>query len=260
MSAVVDEQSATSADSRSLVVIPCHNEEKRLDPTRLRALTQSGRVRILFVDDGSTDGTAALLERLDGASEDVSLLRLPQNVGKAEAIRRGLLLGLDEGAPILGYYDADLATPPEEMLRLLELLESRVDLGFVLAARVALLGRRIRRRAYRHYLGRVFATFASLILGIPVYDTQCGAKAFRASPALREAITVPFRSSWVLDVELIGRLLRGTRTAPPVPLAAFEEMPLREWHDVSGSRLRFRDMARALVDLFVVGYRMRGLG
>jgi len=243
-------------DTRPFVVVPCHNEERRLDAERFLELVDSGSTRVLFVDDGSTDATAAVLGRVAASSLDVDVLQLARNHGKAEAIRQGLLRGFDEGAAIVGYLDADLATPPQEFLRLVELLQSRDDLDCVLAARVALLGRRIRRRAHRHYLGRVFATLASIILRIPVYDTQCGAKAFRASPALREAIAVPFRSSWVFDVELIGRLLRGSPKAPPVPLAAFEEMPLREWRDVSGSRLRVRDMARAFVDLMAVGYRL----
>ncbi len=172
-------------------------------------------------------------------------------------MRLGLLHAVEEGAPVVGYYDADLATPPRELLRLLDRLESRPDLEFVLAARVALLGRKIQRRAVRHYLGRVFATFASLALRIPVYDTQCGAKAFRASPAVRAAIAEPFRSTWVLDVELIGRLLRGSGSTAPVPLTAFEEVPLWEWRDVSGSRLRLRDMLRASLDLAVVAFRLR---
>jgi dolichyl-phosphate beta-glucosyltransferase len=245
-----------SASRLPLVVIPCFNEERRLDPTRLASLAGSGRVELLFVDDGSTDGTSAALDRLSAESSAVEVLRLPRNVGKAEAIRRGLLHGVDAGAPILVYYDADLATPPGELLRLLELLESEPDLAFVMASRVRLLGRRIERRALRHYLGRVFATIASLLLRIPVYDTQCGAKAFRVSPAVRDAIGTPFQSSWVFDVELIGRLLRGTSTVEPVPLAAFAEMPLREWHDVSGSRLGRIGMARAFVDLLMVGLRL----
>jgi dolichyl-phosphate beta-glucosyltransferase len=236
-----------------IVVIPCYNEQRRLDPARLETLAESGRVRLLFVDDGSTDGTAAALEELKRTAEAVDVLRLPRNVGKAEAIRQGLIRGLESDAPILAYYDADLATPPEELLRLLELLAARPDLAFVMASRVLMLGWRIERRAVRHYLGRVFATLASLLLRIPVYDTQCGAKAFRVSPALREAIGTPFRSSWVFDVELIGRLLVGSSTAEPVPLAAFEEMPLRAWRDVSGSRLGPVAMVQALVDLLVVG-------
>ena len=245
--------------TQPLVVVPCFNEERRLDPQRLGVLFESGHVRVLFVDDGSTDGTAAALDRMS-ASEAMDVLHLPMNVGKAEAIRQGLLRGLESDAPILAYYDADLATPPEELRRLIELLESREDLVFVMASRVLMLGWRIERRAHRHYLGRVFATLASLLLRIPVYDTQCGAKAFRVTPALREAIDTPFRSSWVFDVELIGRLLRGSSTADPVPLAAFEEMPLRAWRDVSGSRLGPLAMAQAFVDLLVVGARLNRRG
>jgi hypothetical protein len=125
-----------------------------------------------------------------------------------------------------------------------------------MASRVRMLGWRMDRRAWRHYLGRVFATLASVILDMPVYDTQCGAKAFRVSPALRVAISTPFRSSWVFDVELIGRLSRGSSTAEPVPLGAFEEMPLRSWRDVSGSTLGPVAMGQALVDLLVVGARL----
>src|SRR5262249_50763061 len=154
---------------------------------------------------------------------------IAQNVGKAEAIRRGLVQAIDSGASIIGYYDADLATPPGELIRLVDLLESRSDLEFVMAARVRLLGRQIQRHAARHYPDRVFATAASLMLRIPVYDTQCGAKVIRSSPAVRDAFATPFRSSWVFDVELIGRLLHGSETARPVPLSAFAEMPLREW-------------------------------
>ncbi len=245
----------TAADRPPLVVVPCHNEAARLDATRFAALAESGRVQLLFVDDGSSDDTGTLLSRL-GGSPGIDVLRLPRNVGKAEAIRHGLVRGLEDGAETLGYFDADLATPPEELLRMLALLESRPDLSFVLASRVALLGRRIERRAPRHYLGRIFATFASIFLRIPVYDTQCGAKVFRASPAIREALQRPFQSSWVFDVELIGRLLRGSATVQPVPLEEFEEMPLRAWRDVSGSRLGVGGMARAAVDLFVVGYRL----
>jgi dolichyl-phosphate beta-glucosyltransferase len=246
----------SAPDALPLVVIPCYDEERRLDATSLTSLAESGRVRILFVDDGSTDGTGPVLDRLSSGSEAVEVMRLPSNVGKAEAIRRGFLRAVESGAGIVAYYDADLATPPDELLRLLELIEGRPDLAVVLASRVRLLGWRIDRRPLRHYLGRVFATIASLLLHIPVYDTQCGAKAFRASPALREAIAAPFRSSWVFDVELIGRLLRGSSNVEPVPLAAFEEMPVRVWRDVPGSTLGVVAMGRALADLLVVGAKL----
>jgi glycosyltransferase involved in cell wall biosynthesis len=242
--------------AHALIVVPCFNEARRLDPARLSALVDSGDVRLLFVDDGSSDGTPDVLGRMADASDAVDVLTLPRNVGKAEAVRQGLLRGLESEAAILAYYDADLATPPEEMLRLIELLTSRDDLVFVLASRVRMLGWQMDRRATRHYLGRVFATCASLLLRMPVYDTQCGAKAFKVSPQLREAVATPFRSSWVFDVELIGRLRYGSVTSEPVAVDAFEEMPLRSWQDVSGSRLGPVAMAHAFVDLLVVGRQL----
>ena len=68
-----------------------------------------------------------------------------------------------------------------------------------------------------------------------------------------ESLGRPFRSRWVFDVELIGRL---TRASEPLPATAFEEVPLREWRDVPGSKLRLVDMTRALADLVVVGIEL----
>ena len=73
-----------------------------------------------------------------------------------------------------------------------------------------MMGTDIRRSAVRHYTGRLFATAGSLVLGVPVYDTQCGAKAFRVTDALRAALAEPFVSRWAFDVEVLGRLLRST--------------------------------------------------
>jgi glycosyltransferase involved in cell wall biosynthesis len=238
----------------ALIVVPCFNEERRLDTRRLAALASD--VRLLLVDDGSTDGTSELLRTLASDSNAIEVLELPRNAGKAEAVRQGLLRGLESGASVLGYYDADLATPPDELLRLLSVLEKK-QLSFVMGARVGLLGRRIERGLVRHYGGRVFATLAGIALGIRVYDTQCGAKVFRASPAVAAAVERPFRSSWVFDVELIGRLLRGTDSIPPVPAEEFEEVPLRVWRDVPGSKLRVRDVARAFADLAAVAAELR---
>src|SRR5439155_749418 len=80
---------------------------------------------------------------------------------------------LEGAATTIGYVDADLSTPVPEVLRLLAEMERRHAV-VVMGARVALLGTAIARRAHRHYLGRLFATAASLVLGVRVYDTQCG--------------------------------------------------------------------------------------
>jgi glycosyltransferase involved in cell wall biosynthesis len=238
-------------------VVPCYNEERRLDRAAFLALSRS--VRLLFVDDGSSDGTRRVLEELAARSGCIKVLDLPQNEGKSEAVRQGLILALADDPPpaIVGYLDADLATPAREILRIITALEADDRLMAVLGSRVARLGSRIVRRTHRHYLGRVYATAASAALGIAVYDTQCGAKAFRVGETFRKAIESPFRSAWSFDVLLIERLLDGVDGCPGLPLASLMELPLEEWSDVPGSTMQLAGSLAAFRDLWSVARARR---
>jgi dolichyl-phosphate beta-glucosyltransferase len=235
---------------RATLVIPCFNEERRLDTAALASLLDDDRLDLLLVDDGSTDATRPILETFAQTRPmRIHVLVLERNRGKAEAVRRGLRAVIDAGrSDLVGYLDADLATPPAEMRRLIEIARAR-NADVLLGARVALLGRSIERSSERHYLGRLFATLASMALQLPIYDTQCGAKLFRTTPALGEALREPFLSRWAFDVELIGRLLIGSESVAPLSVSGVWEEPLRTWHDVKGSKLDPRQMARALLDL-----------
>ena len=232
--------------TRIVVIIPCFNEARRLDTTAIGAL-RTVDVNVLVVDDGSTDDTAAVAE-----AAGLRVLRLPDNVGKGEAVRRGLLQALDDGAGIIGYLDADLSTPIDEYRRLIAAVVDDTDIDVVLGSRIAHLGAHIERRAVRHYLGRLFATTASLALGLAVYDTQCGAKVFRDTPALRTALATPLSSRWGFDVELLARLL-DAGVAP----SQLREVPLHRWRDVDGSRLSVRGMVTAGLDVVVFGFKRR---
>ncbi len=152
-------------------------------------------------------------------------------------------------AGVLAYLDADLASPPSELLRVLDVVVRDDSVDFAMGSRVALLGTNIERSRLRHYQGRVFATLASIALGLTVYDTQCGLKAVRSTAALETALGTPFRSRWVFDVELIDRM-----THAEVPLRAdrIREVPLEEWRDVGGSRLSVWARLRSVYDLVVV--------
>jgi glycosyltransferase involved in cell wall biosynthesis len=244
---------ATSSD-RPVVVVPCFNERDRLDLEEFARLAQS--IAIRFVDDGSTDGTGDLVSAFAREHDFVDVQLLPRNRGKAEAVRAGLTAALAKGAQAVAYYDADLAAPPAELLRCIDRLESDPGVDVVIASRVALLGRRIERRRARHYQGRVFASLASIALRMPVYDTQCGLKVFRATPALTEALVAPFRSKWVFDVELLSRLACASE---PIPVERFVEVPLMAWRDVSGSRLTTRSKIGAVVDVARVARTQRQL-
>lgn len=235
------------------VVVPCFNEAERLD---IRAFADlAGHVdRLVFVDDGSSDGTIGVIDRLVTEHPDrVELVRLPRNVGKAEAVRVGLLSAIDGGASIVGYLDADLATPTAEMLRLIDVAGAQPYRTAVLGSRVALLGHTVHRRPMRHYLGRLYATAASLALGVAVYDTQCGAKVFRVGTPLQFALADPFPDRWAFDVELLARLLADPNQAADPVL----EVPLREWRDVDGSAVDLASGARALWALTGLRRRIR---
>jgi dolichyl-phosphate beta-glucosyltransferase len=236
--------------ARVTIVVPCYNEAARLEVDRFAGYRLPGhRLRLLFVDDGSRDGTHAVLERMHKLSpETVDVLRLERNVGKPEAVRSGFVHALHD-ADYVGFWDADLATGLEELPAFCEVLERSADIDMVIGARVKLLGRLIERRALRHYFGRVFATAVSQTLSLAVYDTQCGAKLFRVNEALRAAFAEPFRTRWIFDVEILARYLQfyvpqGVSLANRVV-----EMPLLQWRDVAGSKVRLSAGLRAFLDL-----------
>jgi dolichyl-phosphate beta-glucosyltransferase len=235
------------------IIVPCYNEEKRLDVASFSNFTGSPHdVTFLFVNDGSTDGTLRLIESLKRSNPaKFTVLNILQNRGKAEAVRQGFLAAIDSRPDYVGFWDADLATPLEAILEFLDVAESRPELEMIIGSRVKLLGRKIERRRSRHYLGRVFATAVSASLGLDVYDTQCGAKLFRASPSIKALFQQPFHSRWIFDVEILARLIgarrgKGLRQAEEV----IYEFPLVQWRDIPGSKLRYYDFVRAAWELF----------
>jgi glycosyltransferase involved in cell wall biosynthesis len=235
--------------SRLTLVIPCYNEERRLD---VEAFRQYAGVDFLFVNDGSTDATLAVIQKLrDADPSRFDVLDLDRNRGKAEAVRRGVAaVSARGGADYIGFWDADLATPFAEVPGFLAILDARPEIHIVMGARVRLLGRAISRRPARHYFGRVGATLISQSLGLAVYDTQCGAKVFRASDTLRDVFAKPFLSRWIFDVEIIARYVE--RWGRDATARAIYELPVMEWHDVGGSKVKRHDFIRALRDLWKI--------
>ncbi len=236
-------------------MIPCFDEEARLRPEAFDDfLNRSQRVGLVLVNDGSRDQTLSLLRDLEARHPDcVRVVDQQPNRGKAEAVRAGVAVALAQEPQHVGYWDADLATPLEVIEEAAELMDADADVDIVMGARVALLGRNIERRAARHYLGRVFATVASAVLGLPVYDTQCGAKLFRVTELLPRLFDRPFTSRWVFDVEILARFIeRGGRPEQVL------ELPLKRWTDVGASKVKPFDFVQAAGDLGAIYLRYRG--
>jgi dolichyl-phosphate beta-glucosyltransferase len=243
---------------RVSLVVPCYNEVKRLKAERFLQLIASGPdVTLVFVNDGSTDETGTILGNLaSSGSRRISVLTLAANSGKAEAVRLGMLAAFETQPHFAGYWDADLSAPLTEVQAFIDLLALHPDVDIAIGARVKMLGHHIERSAVRHYLGRLFATAASLALRIPVYDTQCGAKLFRANDAIRSVFATPFRSPWAMDVEILSRYIAqlGRETA----VSRMREVPLQVWTAVPGTKLRPLPALRALGALWRIRRRSRG--
>lgn len=242
------------------IVIPCYDEAERFPTASFASyLSSHSEVGFILVNDGSRDRTLEVLTGLaDRFPQQVEILDLQPNRGKAEAVRQGLSLALAGDSAIVGFWDADLATPLDAIDQFAGLLRERPDIDWVIGARVKLLGRHVERHASRHYLGRLFATCASLTLGIAIYDTQCGAKLFRTSPELADSLRHPFSSRWVFDVELIGRFLRRLAArGVAAPESRIYEYPLNVWVDVKGSKVGAFDFFKAILEMAGIWFRLR---
>ncbi len=234
------------------LIIPCYNEADRLDQASFVEFSrQNPDTSLLFVNDGSTDATAVMIaSMIMQAGPRMQLLDLPENVGKAEAVRAGVLLTLKENSPeYIGYWDADLATPLDAVHDLRRAAARVPAPRFICGSRVRRMGARIERQCLRHYSGRVIATAASTILDLPFYDSQCGAKLIEKDLAAL-IFRQPFISRWLFDLELIARIIEAF--GHPEACRTILEVPLREWKDIGESKIRLSYLPRIPYELYLI--------
>lgn len=239
---------------KTIVVVPCYNESKRLrQDDFLHYVEQNDDVAFLFANDGSRDNTLEVLQELTAKHERLLMLDIQPNGGKAEAVRKGMLYAAEQYKPdYIAFWDADLATPLEEIEPMVKWADKGYDA--VMGLRLMRLGAKVKRKTMRHYLGRCFATVASMMLKLPVYDTQCGSKLFR-----REVVEAIFQehfiTRWLFDVELLARYKQ--RYGVEQAIQKIYEYPLFQWEDVDGSQLKSRDFFKAPLELMKIRKRYK---
>lgn len=241
------------------IVVPCYNEGKRLPADEFsKFLKFNGKINFVFVNDGSTDNTIKIIEEIrDRFPKQVNVLDLPENQGKGEAVRKGIQLSLSYDADIVGFWDADLATPLPAIFEFIDVYHKYPQIKWIFGARVSLMGRHIKRKAIRHYFGRAFATATSIVLNLPVYDTQCGAKLFKVDNQLKEIIDTKFISRWIFDVELIARLIKLSSKSERAERVIYE-FPLHDWTDIDSSKVKATDFAKSAVELYRIWRYLQG--
>jgi dolichyl-phosphate beta-glucosyltransferase len=236
---------------KTIIIVPCYNEAKRLDIAAFKAaVTELPNLVFIFVNDGSQDDTARILDGLHLENpEQMQVHHLPGNQGKAGAVFSGFQLALPQDCERIGYWDADLATPLSAIADLSSSM-SKFQSDAILASRVQLLGREINRDRLRHFIGRVFATTVSIYLNLRIYDSQCGAKIFKKSPALEDVFRTPFTVGWIFDVELISRFIIASHKHKCFRSnRSIIEYPLFKWTDIGGSKISLKHYFIAIRDM-----------
>jgi dolichyl-phosphate beta-glucosyltransferase len=223
------------------LIVPAYNEEQRLPSTleKMRDFLcrQSFSFEVLVVDDGSADGTVAVVERAMKDFPQLRLLKEPHR-GKGHAVRQGMLAA--RGNCVM-FCDADLSMPIEEVVKFPEALRGRH--GVAIGSREVAGSRRIGEPAHRHLMGRVFNLIVRLLAVPGLQDTQCGFKAFT-----REATQQIFKRQTIdgfgFDVEVlyIARKLG----------IGITEVPISWYHSHSSRVDPIRDTVRMFNDVLAV--------
>jgi dolichyl-phosphate beta-glucosyltransferase len=229
------------------IIIPCYNEEKRLREALLKTLLDGTSVDMYLANDGSTDKTLEVIENFAARNrENCFVINYDKNQGKANTIYKTANALLEKGSyDYIGYFDADFSTPPSEIIRLLDVIRKN-DFQFLLGSRILVLNSGIKRKFYRHVIGRIIITIINLKFKLGIYDTQCGAKIF-SGEIMRKAFEKPFKTSWLFDVEIFIRLKKLNL------LKTGKEIPIYEWKDIEGSKLGWKSSFKIMKELYLLG-------
>ena len=232
------------------IVIPCYNEEKRLDTERMfNFLKLKKNVLLCYVNDGSSDGTIEVLQKIKTKfPNNVEAISTPTNVGKAEAVRTGILhCNKHFKHEKIAYLDADLATTLEECYEISELVKDETVFAF--GSRIEKIDNNIDRKIHRFYIGRIIAAFISKQLKLNVYDSQCGCKIINSKLSER-LFSEKFISKWLFDVEIFHRMIKiyGRDEIPKI----CKEIPLKSWIDYDESKVKMTYFFKLWLDLYKI--------
>jgi CheY-like chemotaxis protein len=238
------------------IVIPCYNEEERLSSAVFQKFaTENLGYHLCFVNDGSTDNTLEVLEKLREGNEDtISIYNCDRNGGKAEAVRQGILhLAKDKQFNYLGYLDADLSTDFRDFDELVQTLENS-DFKIVSGSRISRMGANITKESARKIISKTINLIIQKILGMSFKDTQCGAKIMKidmVSPIFEKK----FITRWLFDVEIFMRMKKFYGKDKAKDLIC--EQPLKRWIHADGSKLSMKDSIKIIGQLGQIAFHYK---
>jgi glycosyltransferase involved in cell wall biosynthesis len=242
------------------IIIPCYHEGDRLNVEAFtQFITTHDDYLLCFVNDGSKDHTINILNEIKSAAPDrVDVIDLEINVGKAEAVRVGALhIANNTQIPIVGFIDADLSTDFRDFKALVHTLEQNEDLKMVYGSRNSGDADNVERNPFRKIFSNIVKAIINLILGLPIADTQCGAKVFKRE-IIAHAFDTKFLTRWLFDVEIFIKLKShfGNKNI----MNHIYEQPLLRWIHVDDSKLGVKDALQIPYKLLSIWYSYNVVG
>ena len=221
------------------IIVPCYNEATRMDTKYWKEIINSPNLKhvsFTFIDDGSLDDTLDVIRQFED-SNNVEIMRLERNAGKANAIRHACLclISRKENLQLFGFIDSDSAFKAQEVIEILSranVLCAEFDAIFL--SRIKMAGTSITRSSVRHIISRVIYSYVAQGWEWAPYDTQCGFKLFQSTFLIDAAFDEPFVTKWFFDIELTVRLTKVLSR----PLG-IKEVPLMNWREQAGSNVRW---------------------
>jgi glycosyltransferase involved in cell wall biosynthesis len=244
----------SEASPRLSLVIPAYDEGARIEASLQRVggfLAGLGYpTELILVDDGSaSSGREAARRAVRQLPPEVSrtLLRHETNRGKGAAVRTGCLAARGQ---MVAFIDADLATPPEDLLGLIGALEAGAEVAIGVRNQGDGSDMRNRRSLPRRLAGRLFALVMRCVLLPDIGDSQCPLKAFQRAAAQR-LFRLQRIETWAFDAELLFLASRLGLSVAKIPV---------RWHAVEGSHLRLNwRSALELWNLLRIRWAHRGV-
>jgi dolichyl-phosphate beta-glucosyltransferase len=194
--------------NKVLFIIPCFNEEQRFPIEYWRNLIKDKNFYFLFIDDGSRDKTVDILTSLKSQNSEV--ISLPQNLGKSNALRSGILEAYKNDYRNVLIVDSDGSFTIKCIYDFISRFEFEIrhnpeSYQAFFGARVKLAGRSIKRNLSRHIYSRILHTILGFMNKKIPYDSNCGLKMLCLGIISSEIFNEPFKSRWFFEIELLQR-------------------------------------------------------
>jgi len=235
-------------NNKIVVIVPCFNEEDRLNLMYFNELRAIQDTVWIFVDDGSTDNTSKILKSYSKEMNVINL-RMERNVGKSNAIAYGMNFATREFANIgwIGFLDSDGAFTSDDVKRIINMTSGIKGYDAIYTSRVKMAGRNIKRNNARHIVARLIVSLFGLVWRDIPYDTQSGFKLYKYSDHYNSILIKPFKTKWFFDIEISTRYLEYKKKQ----INVWEE-PVSSWFDISGSKINYRQTFRISVEVIYV--------